>query len=792
MQTRTESWISDISEDLFCRHCGEKVCEDTWSHESELFCCNGCLNVYLILSNNGLNQFYEMSEGVVGVRPSEDGEFDYLNDIVSSLALFESEDCVRVRFRIPSIHCISCVWLLEKLAHLQEGIRSSRVNFAKQEILINYDPREVRLSEVASLLQRLGYEPKLNLEDEGKEEKSEVRKDLGKIAMAGFCCGNIMMMSFPAYFGLQLDDSFARLFAYLNLFLCLPLVTYCSVDFWKAVPRFLNSRKISLDLPIAVGIGVLFSQTAFDVLSQSGEGYADSLGGFVFFLLLGRFFQKVSYKRLSFERDFKSFFPLSVRVLQGSEAKLRPVQEVKAGDTLLIRSGELLPVDGEVIKGEAGMDYSFVTGESEPVRLVAGEKAFAGGRQKYGLLEIKAQSAVDSSYLASLWNDETFRDEKVLGEAEISQKAGVAFTFVVPVLAIAAALYWGMTTDLHRGLEVFVAVLIVACPCALALSIPLAFGFSLRFLGKRGFFIKNANVIEKMAQADSFVFDKTGTLSRSDLLSVKVIKDEMSEVDKQALFLLSSQSGHPKSLALQEEYAAFKSNHELYSFSEIVGQGIEAQICEDHYQIKAIGAYTCLIKNERVIAEFDVRSAWRKNWQSALRSLKQKCCVLSGDQDRDRDYLQREMPAGSEIFFQQKPHDKLEKIREMKKYHKSVVMFGDGLNDSGALKEADVGVAIAENSQSFTPASDVIMHGDQMQNLGRIQNYMQWVMKLIRLSFGFSLLYNFTGLAFAVTGHLSPLTSAILMPLSSLTILFISALGTSLGAKIYLKKGNEK
>ena len=148
------------------------------------------------------------------------------------------------------------------------------------------------------------------------------------------------------------------------------------------------------------------------------------------------------------------------------------------------------------------------------------------------------------------------------------------------------------------------------------------------------------------------------------------------------------------------------------------------------------------------------------------------------------------MPQGSEIFFQQKPHDKLEKIREMKKQYKAVVMFGDGLNDSGALKEADVGVAIAENSQSFTPASDVIMHGEQMQNLGNIQSYMQWIMKLIRLSFVFSLLYNFTGLAFAITGHLSPLTSAILMPLSSLTILFISALGTSLGAKLYLKKGN--
>ncbi|WDE95732.1 heavy metal translocating P-type ATPase metal-binding domain-containing protein [Lentisphaera profundi] len=791
MQTTAETWVSGIEESLFCRHCGDQVDEDTWCHESELFCCNGCLNVYLILSNNGLNNFYEMAEGVAGVKPSEDGEFDYLDDIVGSLALFESDDCVRIRFRIPSIHCISCVWLLEKLSHLNSGIRSSRVNFAKQDVLINYDPGQVKLSEVASLLQKLGYEPKLNLEgNEIQEDKSEVRKDLGKIAMAGFCCGNIMMMSFPAYFGLELDDAFARLFAYLNLFLCLPLVTYCSSDFWKAIPRFIKARKISLDLPIAVGIGVLFFQTVFDVLSQSGEGYADSLGGFVFFLLLGRFFQKVSYKHLSFERDFKSFFPLSVRVLRNGEAKLRPVQEVKAGDILLIRSGELLPVDGEVVKGEAGMDYSFVTGESEPVKLGPGENAFAGGRQKYGLLEIKVKSAVDSSYLASLWNDETFQSEKVLGEAEISQKAGVAFTFVVPILALIAAVYWAVSVDLHRGLEVLVAVLIVACPCALALSVPLAFGFSLRLLGKKGFFIKNAEVIEKMAQADSFVFDKTGTLSRSDRLSVTVTKDQMSDLDKQALLLLSSQSGHPKSMALQEEYKSYQSEIEIGDFQEQIGKGIEATIAGQDYQILADGNSTVFLKNGESLAYFDIRSAWRDGWQEALRSLKQKCCVLSGDHDRDRAYLEQEMPAGSEIFFQQKPQDKLAKIREMKQSHKSLVMFGDGLNDSGALREADVGVAIAENSQSFTPASDVIMHGDQLQNLGKIQAYMKWVMNLIRVSFVFSLLYNFTGLAFAVTGYLSPLTSAILMPLSSLTILFISALGTNLGAKLYLKKGH--
>ena len=785
-----------------CCHCGEAVLDSLNVHGEEQFCCRGCLNVYLILSENGLGNFYEMVDGVAGVRPDSISEYSYLDDVLDQLALFNSEDCVRIRLSLPAIHCISCVWLLENFHLVESGVKSGRVNFSKREVLFNYDPREIKLSQLATVLATMGYAPEFSLADEGcdssKKMTKESRRELGKIALAGFCCGNIMMMSFPAYFGLSIDNQYGEFFAWLNLVFVLPLVFYCGADFWRSVPVFIKTRKVSLDLPIAVGIAALFFQTCLEIIRGTGEGYADSLGGFIFFLLLGRYFQKVTYQRLSFERDYKAFFPLSVTQVRGDVESSEAVQNIAAGDLLSLRSGDLLPVDGVVKEGVAGMDYSFVTGESEVVEVAVGEKVYAGGRQVHGAVRVEALGAVDTSYLASLWDDETFRENKDFGEAEISRLAGKLFTTAVPVIALSASVFWAMK-DFNRSLEVFISVLIVACPCALALSVPLSFGFSMRFLGRRGFFMKNAGVIEKMSKASAYVFDKTGTLSCSDKCSVEWTAADpldrnamaLTEREKVLVYNLSKQSAHPKSQALVKEFSAYGQEVRVADFIEITGRGISARIDGVLVELKAGGeAGTELLIDQVSRGHFEIRNAWRSGWKQALKGLSQgSFFVLSGDSDRDRIALEKHLPDGCELNFRQTPANKLAKIKQLRLEHKSVLMFGDGLNDAGALREADVGIAVSEQALSFTPASDVIMKGDLIAQVHNIQAYMRWTMKVVTVSFTFSILYNLVGLFFAVTGRLSPLTSAILMPLSSFTILILCATGCWIGAVFYLPKG---
>ena len=774
-----------------CTHCGDTVMDDLHQHGEEFFCCQGCLTVFLILSENGLGDFYQMSEGVAGVRPSDSSEYAYLDSLVEKLALFVSDDCVRIRLSLPTIHCISCVWLLENFHLIESGVSSGRVNFTKRELLISYDPRELKLSELANSLSKIGYAPDLTLADDNSDKTKGLdqknRRDLGKIALAGFCCGNIMMMSFPAYFGLHIEDQYGRLFSWLNLLFALPLVFYCGADFWRSVPVFIKTRKVSLDLPIAVGIGALFLQTISSVFRGVGEGYADSLGGFIFFLLLGRYFQQVTYRGLSFERDYKAFFPLSVMQVKEGKEVSSPVQEVKEGDLLRLRSGDLLAVDGVLRKGLMGMNYAFVTGESELVEVQEGEKVFAGGRQVYGVVDVEATGAVDTSYLASLWDDQTFRDTKDFGEAEISRLAGKVFTTVVPVIALSAGVFWAMK-DVSRSLEVFISVLIVACPCALALSVPLSFGFSMRFLGRRGFFMKNAAVIEKMAKANAYVFDKTGTLSCPEECTVKWRGEALTPHEQAMIYSLSSQSAHPKSKALMQFYNTKIQAMAIEDFNEVTGKGVSGCIDALEIELRAgkEGGTELLIDNQ-LRGYFEIENAWRRGWAEALGQLARgKFFVLSGDSNKDQAALKKQMPANCEFNFRQSPANKLAKIKELRQEFKSVLMFGDGLNDAGALREADVGIAVSEQALSFTPASDVIMKGALISDIHKIQAYMRWTMKLIGVSFGFSILYNLVGLGLAVTGQLSPLSSAILMPLSSFTILIICALGCWLGAKIHL------
>src|SRR6478609_2243341 len=500
-----------------CYHCGQDCKDETVLGSDKSFCCTGCKTVFEILNENNLCEYYSFDERPgVSLRHVKDNAYEFLSEasVRRKVVAFESASYSKVNFFVPSIHCISCIWLLENLQRLNKAVLKSEVNFGKKTVSINFNPQQIELSDLAKLMASLGYAPQINLEGETNLLGSTNKGLVAKLATAGFCFGNIMLLSFPEYFGLDASDkAFQETFSYLNLLLALPVILYSGQDYFVSAWKSFSQKQINIDVPIALGLLALFARSAYDILSASGPGYLDSLSGLVFFLLIGRWFQSKTYESLSFERDYKSYFPLAVQKKVNHEWKSTLVYELKKGDEIRVRNMEIVPADSLLVDSEAYIDYSFVTGESRPVKVKTGDLVYAGGRLAGPPISLVVEKETSQSHLTSLWNNAAFAKPEESIHRKLIDKTARAFTWIVLAIALGTAVYW-YKVDPSRMWLILTSVLMVACPCALALAAPFTYGSMLRVFGRHGFYLKNADVIERLAHVDSFVFDKTGTITR--------------------------------------------------------------------------------------------------------------------------------------------------------------------------------------------------------------------------------------------------------------------------------------
>ncbi|MEO1715224.1 MAG: HAD-IC family P-type ATPase, partial [Bacteroidota bacterium] len=357
---------------------------------------------------------------------------------------------------------------------------------------------------VVELLASIGYAPTISLESSEQSQKRPVdRKLYFQLGVAGFAFGNIMLMSFPEYLGMQQhpDHSIVQLFGYLNILLALPVLLYSGGDYLRSAFLGLRHFHLNMDVPISLGMLALFTRSAYEILAGVGAGYMDSLAGFIFFLLIGKWFQQRTYQHLSFERDFRSYFPIAATVIEEEEERIVPVKDLEIGQVIRIRNGELIPADGKLMEGKGLIDYSFVTGEAQPVSKVASESLFAGGRQTGGAITVELKKRVDQSYLTSLWNDQAFQKEVHGQTSRLADRVAQYFTAAILLIAAGTLMYW-LPKDWTTAINAFSSVLIIACPCAVALSVPFTFGNSMRILAKQGFFLKNVETIESLSEID--------------------------------------------------------------------------------------------------------------------------------------------------------------------------------------------------------------------------------------------------------------------------------------------------
>ncbi len=782
-----------------CFHCGETITTPAIRNAEKYFCCNGCRQVYLLLNESNLYSYYDLNPtpGKTNPGQAEKAGFAYLDDpaVIDRLTLHNEGTLATVIFKIPSIHCSSCVYVLEKLYKLDPGIRSSDVDFLRKELSFEYDTSRTQLRKIVTLLASIGYEPQIDLTNSKNTIHQTSRQDLYiKLGIAGFAFGNIMLLSLPEYLAIRdkVDPLLQTLFRVLSLLLALPVLLVSARGYFKGALTGLRQGLINIDFPVSLGILSLFGRSVYEIISGSGSGYLDSFVALVFLLLLGKLFQDKSYATLSFERDYRSYFPVSVIKKTAAGEVNISLSKLKTGDRILIRNGEIIPADAILIRSNTQIDYSFVTGESAPVEKSAGDLLYAGGRQVGGAIEVDVVKPVSQSYLTQLWNKDLYRKHQKSPLLSLTDRISRNFTAGLVLIAIAAAGYWA-SQDLPRAVNAFTAVLIVACPCALALSAPFTLGTAMRVFGNNHFYLKNMNVVEALDKIDTVIFDKTGTLTYSGKSAVKFRpiagQMELTRTEKKRIRSLVRHSGHPLSQSLYR-WLGEGQLLKVTNYREVPGQGIEGFVADHQLKLGSAGftgvsqkagpgSSVWFSQDGICRGYFRLDNEYRPGLGKTLARLSRNyaLALLSGDNDRERESLLQYFPAG-ELHFNQSPFEKLSFIRQRQKSGAKVLMVGDGLNDAGSLKQSNVGVSVSEDKNAFSPACDGILSAGEFSKLPDFLLLAKDAGRIIRLSFLISFLYNGIGIGFAVTGNLSPLISAVLMPVSSISVVAFSTLAT--------------
>ncbi len=776
-----------------CYHCGAKCLTANIAIDGKLFCCEGCKLVYEIINNNGLCDYYTLQShpGLSQIKAVRNDKFAYLDDeaIANKLYQFNNGDLAIVTLYLPAVHCSSCMWLLEHLNRLDAGISESRISFTAKEVTIHFVKSKITLRKIAELLTTIGYEPYISLQDTSTKELNKHNKTrIIKLGIAGFCFGNIMMMSFPEYLaGLGIEEQYAHMFRYLNLLLSLPVFFYSATEFYSTAWAGLKQKILNIDAPIVLALVITFSRSIYEILTNTGAGYLDSMSGIVFFMLAGRIVQDRTYKSLSFTRDYKSYFPIAVNVKTAAGTESRQLEDLREKDRVVLHHGELIPADSVVMNGNAMIDYSFVTGEAEPVKVRAGETVYAGGKQTGEELEIEVVKPIASSYLTSLWNHYAFKKDK----ADSNDKNSIVhilsryFTVILFTLALGTAAYWYMH-DASKIINAVSAMLIVACPCALLLSATFTNSNILRIFGLNGLFLRDATVIEQMANVDEVVFDKTGTITTNNGSNLHVSGHQLTELEKDIVYAAVKQSNHPNSKAL----AAWIGERKpilLEHWEEQPGKGVEVQY--EHMMVRVGSATftgtdtgnedkaTVYIRIGDNVTSVHVKSSFRDGIPGLLDQLRKRyrLSLLSGDNEKQKRDMQSVFGDQAKLLFDQKPIDKLQYIQKEQANGHKVMMIGDGLNDAGALQQSNVGITLADDVNNFTPACDAILRAEQAGKLSALLELSKVAGKVVNVSFVVSVMYNMVGLYFAMQGMMKPVTAAILMPCSTVSIVILSS-----------------
>jgi Cu2+-exporting ATPase/Cu+-exporting ATPase len=778
-----------------CKHCNEKiiipVCLD---NEPDLsFCCHGCKTVYEILHDNKLESYYSLRQ------QSEKKSFTPINITHQKYKYLDDPDFLAkysqitdttnsIVFYLENIHCVACLWLIEKLSDFIPGVLNSRLNMSKSTVEITA-LKEINFSLIAKQLEVLGYPPHPIMEDSELKalQQKEDHKDLIRIAVAFFCTGNIMLLAFSVYAGA--DGAIRTYFDWLSLILYIPIFFYAAIPFYKSAWTSIKNKTISIDFPIVLALilGGIFS---FHSVYYSLEHiYFDSLTMLVFLLLTSRYILKKSQQKGLASSEISSFFTniITYKIKEDGEAKEVFSKFLEIGDKIRIFPGDTVPADAIISKGTTNINNSLLTGEIIPVRVSVDDEILSGTINIEQEIEAVVIQTASSSKLGQIlqavekgWNKKT----EII---TVTDKIAKYFVSTVFLVAIAVLLYFLALGRFEDAIIRSLTLIIITCPCALGLTTPLSLTLALAKLAKKGIIVKDELVIEKTNQIENIVFDKTGTLTHGKFRVVEWINHN-GEFNYSTIYHLEKKSSHPIAKSINNyilsQTQKAPEDLELIDYQEILGVGPRAIIQKSKFEIKPMksgqksSTHVGIYKDDSLINEIVLDDTIKNGAKEEIQRIKSfglEAFILSGDNKAVVTSVAETLGIKKEnTFFEKNPNDKLDMIQSIPKS----MMLGDGANDAIALSYSEVGVAMHGSVDISLRASSVFMANNDLKNVSRLIIISKETIKLIKRNLTFSLSYNVLGCFLAVQGLISPLTAAILMPLSSFTVLVSTIFGT--------------
>ena len=771
----------------YCIHCDEvalpPIYQDADLARSKPFCCMGCLTVYTVLHSKGLESYYEIKSSSRSFKrrspvSEEVGQYKYLDDseFLLEYSYVDHEGSRTMEFYLEGIHCLACLWLIEKIPEFVNGVLTSKLDLERSVVTVVLKP-EGHFSSVARELQQLGYRPhplKRNQETADLKRR-ENRATLLRIGISGAAAGNIMIYAVSLYGGAA--GEFARLFNALTVLFAIPVFTYCALPFYQNAWSAIKNRTLSIDIPLSLSLILGAVMGVYNLVMGIPDNYFDSLTALVFLLLLSRYFLQLIQDRGLSASDLH-YFHQSESVLKkvGEEFKEIHPRFIQAGDILRIRAGEFVPADGTILSGSSNLNNSLLTGESLPVRAGEGERVFSGTQNISNDIFIRAEKVSDDSRLGKLLknveNGWAHRSKIVA----LTNKVSKYFTMTVIGLAGTLFFYRFQSTGLREAIESAITLMIVTCPCALALAVPLTFTRALSKASQQGIIIKSDEVIEKLAEVKNIFLDKTGTITHGRLRIVEFTIQRKSDVRiEDIIYNLERGSRHPVAFALLE-YVKTSECIKLHveDHRELLGTGVSGIIMGLRYEINREGIF----QNGHLLATFKVKDAVRNDSRAALTKLQKygfRVRVLSGDKKEIVQGITQEVGLPEDAaFFNLSPEDKHSLVSSTP----LSMMVGDGANDSLALSQAHVGVAVLGAMDISLRAADVYLTTPGLVPVEQLLVLSQETMKVVRRNLVISLVYNALSVTAAFTGMISPLVAATVMPLSSLSVLVSTLRGT--------------